>query len=92
MPKQHIYSITSHRHNRQIPKQANTTGILRETFFLVNKSITMARDEVDTSLITNDRRKRKLPSYANNADNISADKDAVVKRMKLTSNPGNHCE
>jgi hypothetical protein len=47
----------------------------------------MARDEVDPSLITNDRRKRKLPSYANNADNISADKDEVVKRMKLTSNP-----
>jgi hypothetical protein len=47
----------------------------------------MARDEVDPSLITNDRRKRKLPAYANNTDNISADKDAIVKRMKLTSNP-----
>jgi hypothetical protein len=47
----------------------------------------MARDEVDPSLITNDRRKRKLPSYASNADNISADKDEIVKRMKLTSNP-----
>ena len=47
----------------------------------------MARDEVDPSLITNDRRKRKLPSYGNNADNISADKDEVVKRMKFTSNP-----
>ena len=47
----------------------------------------MARDEVDISLITNDRRKRKLPAYATNADNISADKNDVVKRMKLTSNP-----
>ena len=44
----------------------------------------MARDEVDPSLITDEPRKRKLPSYANNADNISADKDEVVKRMKLT--------
>jgi hypothetical protein len=45
----------------------------------------MARDEVDTS--SNDRRKRKLPAYATNDDNISADKNDVVKRMKLTSNP-----
>jgi hypothetical protein len=44
----------------------------------------MARDEVDPSLITDEPRKRKLPSYANNPDNISADKDEVVKRMKLT--------
>jgi hypothetical protein len=47
----------------------------------------MARDEVDTTLITNDRRKRKLPSYATNDDNISADKIGVIKRMKNTSNP-----
>jgi hypothetical protein len=47
----------------------------------------MVRDEVDTSLITNDRRKRKLPSYATNEDNISADKNDVVKRMKHTSDP-----
>jgi hypothetical protein len=46
----------------------------------------MARDEVDLSLITNDRRKRKLGSYATNKDNISADKDEVVKRMKHTIN------
>ena len=32
----------------------------------------MARDEVDPSLITDEPRKRKLPSYANNTDNISA--------------------
>jgi hypothetical protein len=49
----------------------------------------MARDEVDPSLITDEPRKRKLPSYANNTDNISADKDEVVKRMRLT---GNHRE
>ena len=48
----------------------------------------MARDEVDLSLITDEPRKRKLPSYANNTDNISADKDDVVKRMKLTSTRG----
>ena len=42
----------------------------------------MARDEVDPSLITNDPRKRKLPSYATNTDNISADKNEVIKRMK----------
>ena len=55
-------------------------------FFFLLKSVTMARDEVNTSLITNDRRKHKLPSYANNTDNISADKEEVIKRMKLTSN------
>lgn len=54
----------------------------------------MARDEVDPSLITNDRRKRKLPSYATNKDNISADKEGVVKRMKHTINAANNasCE
>jgi hypothetical protein len=55
----------------------------------------MARDEVDTSLITTDRRKRKLPSYATNNDNISADKDDVIKRMKHTvdtNNSSNACE
>jgi hypothetical protein len=46
----------------------------------------MPRDEVDPSLITNDRRKRKLPSYATNKDNISADKEQTVKRMKQTMN------
>ena len=45
----------------------------------------MARDEVDTSLITNDHRKRKLAPYTNDPDNISADKEEVIKRMKLTS-------
>lgn len=54
----------------------------------------MARNEVDPSLITNDRRKRKLPSYATDNDNISADKEGVVKRMKLTNNAANNasCE
>lgn len=52
----------------------------------------MARDEVDPTLITNDRRKRKLGSYATNEDNISADKDGVVKRMKNTLNASNSCE
>ena len=50
----------------------------------------MARDEVDPSLITDEPRKRKLPSYANNTDNISADKDEVVKRMRLTGNHREH--
>jgi beta-xylosidase len=54
----------------------------------------MARDEVDLSLITNDRRKRKLPSYVTDQNNISADKDEVVKRMKhtLAMNPSGACE
>ena len=46
---------------------------------------TMARDEVDPTLITNDRRKRKLASYATDKDNISADKEAIVNRMKVTA-------
>ena len=45
----------------------------------------MARDEVDTSLITSEPRKRKLPSYATNNDNISADKEEIIKRMKHTN-------
>jgi hypothetical protein len=44
----------------------------------------MPRDEMDPSLITEGPRKRKLASYATNADNISADKDDVIKRMKRT--------
>ena len=47
-------------------------------------SITMARNEVDPSLITDE------PSYANNTDNISADKDEVVKRMRLIGNHREH--
>lgn len=53
----------------------------------------MARDEVDPSLITNDPHKRKLPSYATNNDNISADKNEVIKRMKKnTDDPSQACE
>jgi hypothetical protein len=54
----------------------------------------MAHDEVDSALITNDRRKRKLASYATNDDNISADKEGVVKRMKNTIHAANNasCE
>ena len=50
----------------------------------------MAHNEVDPSLITDEPRKRKLPPYANNTDNISADKDEVVKRMRLTGNHREH--
>ena len=46
----------------------------------------MACDEVDPSLITSNRHKRKLLSYVTNEDNISADKDEVVKKMKHTMN------
>ena len=53
---------------------------------------TMARDEVDTSLITTEHRKRKLPSYATNNDNISADKEEIIKRMKRTNDLSNACE
>ena len=44
----------------------------------------MPRDEIDPSLITNEPRKRKLAPYVTDADNISADKDEVIKRMKRT--------
>lgn len=48
----------------------------------------MPRNEVDSSLITNEPRKRKLAPYVTNKDNISADKDEMVKRMKRTIDPG----
>ena len=48
-------------------------------FFHLYFFFIMAHDEVDPSLITNDHRKRKLPSYATNSNNISADKDEIVK-------------
>ena len=44
----------------------------------------MPRDEIDPSLITNEPRKRKLASYVTDKNNISADKDEVIKRMKRT--------
>jgi hypothetical protein len=47
----------------------------------------MPRNEIDPSLITDEPRKRKLPSYVTNKDNISADKDETVKRMKRTHDP-----
>jgi hypothetical protein len=47
----------------------------------------MPHNEVDPSLITNEPCKQKLPSYATNEDNISADKEEVVKRMKCTVDP-----
>ena len=50
----------------------------------------MDRNKVNPSLITDEPQKRKLPSYANNTDNISADKDEVVKRMRLTGNHREH--
>ena len=69
----------------RVAKKKNIT--IYNNKHLPNIPFTMARDEVDISLITNDRRKRKLPAYATDADNISADKNDVVKRMKVTSNP-----
>ena len=50
----------------------------------------MPRNEVDPSLITNEPRKRKLASYVTNKDNISADKDEMVKRIKCTIDPGEY--
>jgi hypothetical protein len=47
----------------------------------------MPCDEVDPSLITSEPRKRKLTSYTTNEDNISADKEATVKRLKETVKP-----
>ena len=48
----------------------------------------MPCNKVDPSLITNEPRKRKLASYVTNKDNISADKEETVKRMKRTMDPG----
>ena len=48
----------------------------------------MPRNKIDPSLITDEPRKRKLASYVTNKDNISADKDETVKRMKRTMDPG----
>ena len=48
----------------------------------------MPRNKIDPSLITDEPRKRKLASYVTNKDNISADKDETVKRMKHTMDPG----
>ena len=42
----------------------------------------MPRDEVDSSLIVDGPRKRKLAPYATNEDNCSADMNETVKRMK----------
>ena len=50
--------------------------------------ITMPRDEVDPSTITNGPRKRTLSSYVRDQDNISGDRDQYVKRIKQTVNPG----
>ena len=48
----------------------------------------MPQDEVDTSVITTEPRKRSLSSYVRNQDNISRDRDQYVKRIKQTVNPG----
>ena len=48
----------------------------------------MPRNEIDPSLITDEPHKQKLASYVTNKDNISADKDEMVKRMKCTMDPG----
>ena len=48
----------------------------------------MPRTGIDPSLITNKPHKRKLASYVTNKDNISADKDEIVKRMKHTIDTG----
>ena len=48
----------------------------------------MPCNEIDPSLITDEPRKRKLASYVTNKDNISADKEETVKRMKCTMGPG----
>ena len=47
----------------------------------------MPQDEIDSLLITNEFQKHKLASYVTNKDNISADKDETVKRMKHTADP-----
>ena len=46
----------------------------------INPSLSMPRNEIDPSLITNEPRKRKMAAYVTNMDNISADKDKTVKR------------
>ena len=44
----------------------------------------MPCNKIDALLIINEPRKQKLASYATDKDNVSADKDKTVKRMKRT--------
>ena len=50
----------------------------------INPFLSMPWNEIDPSLITNEPRKRKVAAYVTNTDNISADKDKTVKRLKHT--------
>ena len=50
----------------------------------------MPRDKVDPFLITNEPCKHKLASYVTNKDNISADKEEMVKIMKCTTGFDSH--
>ena len=69
-------------------KHSNKNEKKKKNFVLCpSQPPTMARDEVDISLITSERRKRKLASYVTNKDNISADKAETVKQLKKTVNP-----
>ena len=52
-----------------------------------NPSLNKPRNEIDSSLITNEPHKRKMAAYVTNTDNISADKDKTVKRLKRTVDP-----
>lgn len=46
------------------------------------QSSTMARDEVNTDLIVEGPRKRKLAAHITSEDNASADKDKTAKRLR----------
>ena len=50
-------------------------------------SLNMPRNEIDPSLIINEPCKRKMAAYVTNTDNISADKDETIKRLKRTVDP-----
>ena len=50
-------------------------------------SLNMPWNEIDPSLTTNEPCKRKMAAYVTNTDNISADKDKTVKRLKRTVDP-----
>lgn len=54
---------------------------------VIHPSLSMPRNEIDPSLITNEPRKRKMAAYVTNEDNMSADKDETVKRLKRTVGP-----
>ena len=72
--------------NCTVEIQINNTPAYTIYFqYLAVRLVNMPRDEVDSSLIVNGPRKRKLAPYATNEDNGSADMNEIVKWMKKST-------